>query len=127
MDLRHERSRLTQGADDAWRYALDPDLVHPDLADGETLRLTSVSADRADITGAGGKALVTERPVLRFGIDKAQVSAASAVPAARRLAREVGVDVASYAARVEQAAPQGVRRGDRAPRRRGAAGAAGSR
>ena len=100
------RVSMTQGADDAWRYALDPDLVHPDLADGETLRLTSVSADRADITGAGGKALVTERPVLRFGIDKAQVSEASAVPAARRLAREVGVDVASYAARVERAAPK---------------------
>ena len=29
---------------------------------GETLRLTSVSADRADITGAGGSPLVTERP-----------------------------------------------------------------
>jgi cell division protein FtsI/penicillin-binding protein 2 len=73
---------------------------------GESLRLTPVTADRADITGAGGSRLVTERPVLRFGIDKGNVPAASAGASARRLARLVGVDPAAYAERVRAAGPK---------------------
>ena len=65
-----------------------------------------MTADRADITGAGGRPLVTERPVLRFGIDKANVPAASAGTSARRLARLVGIDPAAYAERVAAAGPK---------------------
>ena len=111
-------AELTRGSDDAWQVRLDPSLVYPDLQKGESLRLTPVTADRADITGAGGSLLVTERPVLRFGIDKGNVPAASAGSAARRLARLVGIDPAAYAERVRDGRAEGVRRGDRAPARR---------
>ena len=96
---------LREGTGDAarWRVRLDPSLVHPDLAEGGTLRLTTVQAERANITGAGGASLVKPRPVLRFGIDKAQVPAARAGASARELARVLDVDPASYAKQVEAA------------------------
>ncbi len=96
-------AQLTRAADDTWQVRLDPTLVHPDLEDGERLRLTAVSAPRADITGAGGRALVTERPVLRFGIDKTKVAAAGQPASARALARALDLDVASYVKRVRDA------------------------
>jgi cell division protein FtsI/penicillin-binding protein 2 len=96
-------ARLTRDSDDAWRVRLDPSVVYPDLRPGESLRLSLVAAKRADITGAGGRALVTERPVLRFGIDKAQVSSSRQTGSARALARAVGVDVAPFVHRVRAA------------------------
>jgi cell division protein FtsI/penicillin-binding protein 2 len=90
-------------APDGWQVRLAPTLVHPDLRRGERLRLSSETADRADILGAGGRRLVTERPVLRFGIDKTAVGKPAQPSAARRLARAVGVDVPAYVAQVRAA------------------------
>ena len=97
-------ARLTRAADGGtWRVQLDPDLVYPDLAEGGTLRLTSVAAERADITGAGGTTLVTARPVIRVGIDKTQVPDAQVVASARSLARALDIDPAAYADRARTA------------------------
>jgi cell division protein FtsI/penicillin-binding protein 2 len=96
-------ARLSRGADDAWRVAVSPSLVHPRLATGGTLRLTTVQAERANITGAGGATLVKPRPVLRVGIDKAQVPAVRAGASARELARVLDIDPAPYAQQVEAA------------------------
>jgi cell division protein FtsI/penicillin-binding protein 2 len=96
-------ARLTRGTDDAWRVRLAPSLVHPDLRDGERLEARTVLAKRADILGAGGRPLVTERPVLRFGIDKAQVASQRAAASARALARLVGVEPAPYVEQVRDA------------------------
>ena len=94
---------LTQGANDAWRVRLRPSLVHPGLRSGERLEVRTVLAKRADIFGAGGRRLVTERPVLRFGIDKAQIGPAGQASSARALARLVGVDPAPFVAQVRNA------------------------
>lgn len=99
-------ARLSRGTDDGWRVRLDPTLVYPDLRSGEQLRLTSVSARRADILGAGNAPLVTEREVERFGVDKTQVAEPGQVAAARALARLVGIDPAGYVARVKAAGPK---------------------
>ncbi|BBE23975.1 hypothetical protein MN0502_28580 [Arthrobacter sp. MN05-02] len=56
--------------EDVWQAAWEPALFVPDLLPDEKLTLTSVPGDRGDITGAGGEVLVTERPVIRVGIDK---------------------------------------------------------
>ena len=97
-------ARLTRAADGGtWRVRLDPDLVYPDLAEGGRLRLTSVAAERADITGAGGATLVTARPVIRVGIDKTQVPDAQVVASARSLARALDIDPAAYADRARTA------------------------
>jgi cell division protein FtsI/penicillin-binding protein 2 len=92
--------------DDAWLVALSSAAVAPKLSEGEHLELSTVAAERADILGAGGTPLVTERPVLRFGIDKTQVSPAQQAESARALARLLGVDASSFVSRVEAAGDQ---------------------
>ncbi len=91
---------------DTWQVAWSPTLLEPSLEKGEVLDLDPIPADRADIIGAGGLALVAERPVRRFGIDRSQVPAARAGESARLLARLVDVDVAPYVKQVEAAGDQ---------------------
>ncbi len=109
---------LARGRDHRWATSLAPRLLAPDLKRGERLDLASTTAPRADILGAGGVKLVTDRPVLRFGIDKTKVPAARQAASARRLATLLGVDAGSFVARVKAAGDQAfvealvLRRGD---------------
>ena len=96
---------LTEG-DDVWEVAWSRALVEPHLREGSVLDITPIGGARGPILGAGGIALVTERPVVRFGIDRSQVAAARAGESARRLAQLVGVDPAPYAKQVEAAGDQ---------------------
>jgi cell division protein FtsI/penicillin-binding protein 2 len=86
-----------------WTVDWSPSLLHPQLTDGATLDLSRTQAQRADITGAGGEVIVTERPVYRVGIDKTRVDAALAPDSATALAEIVGVDPAGLAERVQAA------------------------
>lgn len=99
------RARLTYDGD-RWRPHWDPAMVAPDLTGQERLRLRRVEAERGDITGAGGKALVTARPVVRVGIDKTTISAGQAKSSASRLANLFDVDVDAYERRVTAAGPK---------------------
>jgi cell division protein FtsI/penicillin-binding protein 2 len=94
-------ARLVRGDDGLWRVRLEPALLG--LKGGERLDLATTVAPRAPILGAGGEPIVTDRPVLRFGVDKAQVKPAGQAAAARALARLVDVDAASLVKRVEAA------------------------
>ncbi|MGA8209935.1 MAG: NTF2-like N-terminal transpeptidase domain-containing protein, partial [Nocardioidaceae bacterium] len=94
------------GDDDTWRVGLGPTLVHPDLADGQRLVAERTRSDRGDILGAGGTPLVTERPVLRFGIDKASIAAGRQPTSARALAGVLDLTPAEYADRVAAAGPR---------------------
>ncbi len=82
---------------------LSPTLVHPDLATGGRLQVDHAFADRADILGANGSRLVTERPVLRFGIDKTTIAKPEQAAAARELAKRLDIDPKAFAARVAAA------------------------
>lgn len=93
---------LTEGAD-AWEVEWDRSLVEPHLKPASVLDVTPIGGVRGPIMGAGGVALVTERPVVRFGIDRSQVSSTQAQGSAGRLARLVGVDAAPYVAQVKAA------------------------
>lgn len=95
-------ARLTV-ADAAWAVEWEPSIVEPSLRPGGTLELTGITAARGEILGAGGRPLVTDRPVTRFGIDKTAVPAARAAESARALAALVDIDVAPYVAAVEAA------------------------
>jgi cell division protein FtsI/penicillin-binding protein 2 len=97
--------RATAGGD-AWEVAWKPDIVEPSLKPGERLDVSTEPAKRADIVGARGVALVTDRPVVRFGVDRVKVPASRAADSARRLARLVGIDVAPYVKQVEAAGPK---------------------
>jgi len=90
----------------AWAARWAPTLVHPDLRRGEHLSVSHRFAKRADILGAHGVHLVTDRPVVRFGIDKAKLPASRDQSAARALASTLKVDPTSYAKRVKAAGPK---------------------
>lgn len=92
--------------DDEWRATWSRDLVEPSLRKATVLDITPIGSNRGPIVGADGFALVTDRPVVRFGIDRSQVPAARAGDSARRLAQLVDVDVAPYVKQVEAAGDQ---------------------
>jgi cell division protein FtsI/penicillin-binding protein 2 len=89
--------------DEPWRVAWAPSLLEPSLATGEHLALHEVAAVRGDVLGAGGAVLVTNRPVLRIGIDKTRLEPADLEAASTALAELVEIDPVAYAARVTAA------------------------
>lgn len=106
------RARLARvavkGGDDAWRIDFRPDLIEPSLRSGEVLVEQSVQPPRAEILGAGGVPLVTERPVLRVGLDKTKLpdgDAAALTHAATTLAKQVGIKVDDYVALAQKMGP----------------------
>ena len=90
-------------AGDEWQAEWAPSVVESSLKKDEVLDSTTVAPERGQILGAGGVALVADRPVVRFGIDRTQVKPAQAGESARRLAQLVGVDAAPYVKQVEAA------------------------
>lgn len=93
---------------DVWHVRWKPSLLEKSLTAGETLQVTRVNAPRGDIQGAGGTPIVTERPVVRFGLDKEQVVGGpqAAAASARRLAAVVGVTPADLEKAVAAAGPR---------------------
>src|SRR5699024_5880335 len=59
-------------SDDEWKVDWKPSIV-ADISDQERLIVRRHAPERADILGAGDQPLVTNRPVIRFGIDKTRV------------------------------------------------------
>ncbi|MGG5173188.1 penicillin-binding transpeptidase domain-containing protein [Pseudarthrobacter sp. J1738] len=91
---------------DAWRAEWSPNVLLPDLQDSEVLALKTTAAPRGNILGARDEPLVMDRPVLKVGIDKQKVDAASHEASAKALANLVGVDPAEYAAQLKAAGAQ---------------------
>ena len=94
---------VTHDQGDTWAVPWKVGIIHPSLAAGDTLDATTVGATRADILGPHGVGLITERPVVRFGVDRLKVGAAQAPDSARRLAQLVGIDAAPYVKQVKAA------------------------
>jgi cell division protein FtsI/penicillin-binding protein 2 len=92
--------------EDAWQVRWQPDVLAPELVEGEQLVVSSTSAERGDILGAGGAVLVTERPVFRVGIDRTRVAPSRAETSARALAQAVDIEVPSYVERVATSGPE---------------------
>ncbi|MGY2876888.1 cell division protein FtsI/penicillin-binding protein 2 [Marmoricola sp. URHA0025 HA25] len=89
-----------------WRVSWKPSILESSLSGGETFQVTRIKAERGDILGAEDQPLVTARPVIRFGIDRAQVPADAAADSARQLANLVGIDAAAYSDQVTKAGPK---------------------
>ena len=92
--------RLTR-SESTWQVAWDRSVVEPSLTGGTVLDATTLAGARGDVLGAGGLALVTDRPVVRVGLDKARVPTKRLAAAARTMARLVEIDVAPYVARAK--------------------------
>ncbi|GAB2774736.1 penicillin-binding transpeptidase domain-containing protein [Nocardioides salsibiostraticola] len=97
---------LEPGEGQEWQIAWDESLIEPSLAGSAVLEVNTFTGSRGDITGARGLAIVTNRPVVRVGIDRTLVGKGRAVRSASGLAQLVGVDATSYADRVEAAGDQ---------------------
>jgi cell division protein FtsI/penicillin-binding protein 2 len=95
-----------EGSTPTWRAEWHAADVVRGMPDGATLELSRQPAQRGRILGAHGQVLVTERPVVRVGIDKEQVPASEAAASAATLARLAGIDVASYVKQVRAAGPK---------------------
>ena len=90
----------------AWRPAWAPVLVQPGLDDTHRLSQHRLQPSRGELRGEDGDPVVEKRPVVRIGIDKANVAAGKQEGSARRLARLVGIDADAYARLVERSGPQ---------------------
>lgn len=102
----YESTVMLRSAESGWQVDWTPEALAPDLADGDTLGLRTLTPQRGDITGDGGAVLVTERPVLRYGLDKTKVEGPQVARSARRIARVLDVDAASYVERAEAMGPE---------------------
>lgn len=84
-----------------WQVVWGHDVVEPSINAASVLEASTVTGKRGDVVGADGLKLVTDRPVVRVGIDRSQVAARKAGASATQLARLVDVDAAAFRARVE--------------------------
>lgn len=92
--------------DDAWQVTWAPWLVESSLVEGEHLTLTRTPAERGQITGAGDRAIVAPREVVRLGLDKTkltaeQVAAGQVTASAQAIASALEVDAAAFTERAE--------------------------
>ncbi len=92
--------------DGGWRVAWSPAVVEPSLNEGETLDTDVLQPQRGDILGGNGKPLVTDRDIVRYGLDKTMVKPAQVPLSAKRIARVLDIDLASYVKRAEAAGPR---------------------
>ena len=86
---------------DRWEVDWDPSTLAPGLRSGEQLDVDDLPARRGDILGGDGEPIVTERPVVRLGLDKSRLPERRWGPNAERVARSLGIDVAGYRRKVD--------------------------
>lgn len=94
--------KLTKKAQ-TWQVDWQPAALAPGLGADEALDLRRSMAPRAQILGRKGAILVTDREVLRYGLDKPSLQGKPMVPAARAVARAARVDVPSFVKKVRAA------------------------
>ncbi|MHA7135078.1 penicillin-binding transpeptidase domain-containing protein [Oerskovia turbata] len=83
-----------------WAVVWEPDVLVPDLKDGDRLAISRVRAERAQILGLDGAPIVEPRPVQRIGVDKMNLDASRHDAVARAVAAAVGIDAEAYAQKV---------------------------
>ena len=81
---------------EAWKLRFDPTVLAPDLEADGYLKASNQVADRGSITAAGGEKIVTNRPVIRVGIDKTHTEKANWEESATKLAKLVDIDEDQY-------------------------------
>lgn len=92
--------------DEGWNVEETPELSGLGLKEGETIEVARSYPERADIVGAGGKTIVTEREVASYGLDKSWVEPDQVSDSAARIAEALGIDADEFAARAEQMGEQ---------------------
>lgn len=85
---------------DTWAVRYSPSIAVPELEAGQYVAKRTSGSARGDIIGEGKAALVTDRPVLRIGINKEAVEESEWESSAKALAKLLEIDPEPYAAKV---------------------------
>ena len=93
-------------AGEDWQVTWKPSVVESSLQGDQRLDASHIAPVRGDIVGTNGVHLVTDRPVVTYGIDKTKVKSARAARSARQLARLLEIDPAAYVKKVKAAGPE---------------------
>lgn len=88
---------LTKG-DEQWSADWSPSILISGLQDDQMLRLEREFPERADILGADGTAIVTDRPVVTIGIDKVKLADGDFAASATALGQLLDIDPADMIA-----------------------------
>jgi cell division protein FtsI/penicillin-binding protein 2 len=88
----------------AWRVSWTPAVVAPDLAKGDVLRTTRVTAPRGQIVDVAGRSLVGQKGRVTVGIRKSRTPDPAGT--ARTVAALVGTDPEALVAKVAAAGPE---------------------
>ncbi len=89
-----------------WAVRYSPALAVPGLEAGQYVAKRNVAAKRGEILGNNAQTLVTDRPVLRIGINKEAIDAADWEGSATKLAKVLQIDAEPYAKSVAAAGPR---------------------
>ncbi|MGI3782122.1 MAG: penicillin-binding transpeptidase domain-containing protein [Janthinobacterium lividum] len=92
--------------DGAWRPTWSPTLLQPGLVGSDRLSQHRLYPARGEVLDADGDAIVKNRPVVRIGIDKANLASGRQESSATRLAKLVDIDAKAYAKQVSGAGAQ---------------------
>lgn len=98
----YETSVELRNGDD-WSIVWTPEVVEPSLADGDTIAASALDPERGEILAGDGRAIVTARDVIVYGIDKARPEAADEATlrsSAQALAEALDIDATAYVDRV---------------------------
>ncbi|CAN5387059.1 penicillin-binding transpeptidase domain-containing protein [soil metagenome] len=94
---------MTTGQDRSLTISWASSVVHPDLADGETIEWTRSLADRATILDAAGNPIFAPTPVVVVGVDPARVTDLGSLAAT--LATTLGISADDVVASVSASQP----------------------
>ena len=89
-----------------WKSIWQPSVLEPSLDAGHRLSQRRLYPERGEVLGEDGERIVTLRPVVRIGLDKARLKPAQLAGSARRLADLVDIDPATYRDAVDAAGPE---------------------
>ncbi|HEY5820871.1 MAG TPA: penicillin-binding transpeptidase domain-containing protein [Propionibacteriaceae bacterium] len=89
-----------------WKTTWQPSVLAPELDGSNRLTQERLDPDRGELLGEDGGTIVSDRPVVRIGIDKAQIAADQLDASATKLAKLVKIDAKNYTAKVAGAGPE---------------------
>lgn len=102
-DVAYETTAYLVQRNGEWLVAWRPETLAPGLTSDERIELTRTPMERGEILGADGRAIVTARPVLRYGLDKSVIEPGEVGESAAEIAAAVDVDAESFQDKAEAA------------------------